>query len=530
MLRLKSPAPDVRLVNAFERPMDGAVAAARTCYSAKGIVSPEEVGGDALEDEAERRAALERRDALARDIYAAGHHTNFQHAHFEFAIDRISRHALWSFFHAHPFYNSEQVSQRYVKVKRGTALIPELPADAAALYERTLERLEAAYRGLCKQLEPVAASVYFETFKARSRHPEKWKKEIRRKAQEAARYVLPVATWARLYHTVSTVTLMRYRRLAEQLDVPSEVRMIVDAMSQEVLRVDPGLAAVFEEPLPLEESPEARALAGLGGVLVPERAEAFAEEFDEELEGRVSRLVGYSVDAEKSVARAVREVLGLPRAALGDDDALALAADPGANALYGESLNLTTVSKLTRALHHAHYTFRRKISHTADSQDQRHRMTPASRPVLLAQLRDAPDVIHPSLLHEDDAAKRVFDDAMAELWETLFTLRRMGVDEEAIGYLLPNAVAVRYTESGDFSALRHKHAMRLCYNAQEEIWRASRDEAAEIRAVHPRLGAFLLPPCSMRLRSGATPICPEGRRYCGVPVWKLPLEKYERRL
>jgi hypothetical protein len=35
-----------------------------------------------------------------------------------------------------------------------------------------------------------------------------------------------------------------------------------------------------------------------------------------------------------------------------------------------------------RALQHANYTFAKKISHTADSQDQRHRMVPGSRPLL----------------------------------------------------------------------------------------------------------------------------------------------------
>ena len=33
---------------------------------------------------------------------------------FVFILDNVSRLAIWSFFHAHPFYNSEQVSQRYV--------------------------------------------------------------------------------------------------------------------------------------------------------------------------------------------------------------------------------------------------------------------------------------------------------------------------------------------------------------------------------------------------------------------------------
>jgi hypothetical protein len=28
------------------------------------------------------------------------------------------------------------------------------------------------------------------------------------------------------------------------------------------------------------------------------------------------------------------------------------------------------------------------------------------------------------------------------------------------------------------------------------------------------------PPCVARSRSGTRPICPEGERYCGIPVWR----------
>ncbi len=530
-LRLRSAPPLVRLVNAHERPLDNAVAAARTCYSGKGIVYAEDVGGDRLESEGERERARGSRDQLAKEIFTAGHHTVYQHAHFHFAIDRISRHALWTFFHAHPFYNSEQVSQRYVKVGRGATLVPELAdPEAQRLFEETLALQEAAYHRLADSLAPIAARLFFSVYPARARAPEKWTLEIRRKAQEAARYVLPVATWARLHHSISAITLLRYRRACDQLEVPGEVRLVVDAMLEAVLALDPDFRVVVEDPIPLDETPEARALAAAGGVIQPSRAAAFRDEFDNGLDGRVSRLVGFSPDAEAVVAQAVREVLGLPRAAMDDDDALALAADPASNAVFGEALNLTTLDKLTRALHHASYTFRRKLSHTADSQDQRHRMTPASRPVLLAHLTGEPDVVLPQIALEDDTVRADFDATFARTWDAVDRLRRMGIDPEALVYLLPNAVAVRFTESGDYSAIRHKHAMRLCYNAQEEIWRASLDEALQIRAVHPRLGQYLLPPCSIRLRGGKTPYCPEGKRYCGVPVWKQRPEQYARLL
>jgi thymidylate synthase ThyX len=155
-------------------------------------------------------------------------------------------------------------------------------------------------------------------------------------------------------------------------------------------------------------------------------------------------------------------------------------------------------------------------------------MTPGSRPLLTAHLLGEPDYIEPTLLRHSAPARRVFADSMARSWEALGKLRRLGVSDEWCAYLLPNAVAIRFTESADLLNLHHKHKMRLCYNAQEEIWRASVDEARQIRDVEPIIGQYLLPPCGLRKLAGARPICPEGTRYCGVPVWKLDIDQYAR--
>src|SRR5437868_11860643 len=139
-----SPPPRVRLVNAFARPFENVVATARTCYSSKGIVT---------EDQASARP--ERRDALARSIYEAGHHTTFQHAHFQFALENVSRQFLWTFLHSHPFYNSEQVSQRYVEVRKGNFAVPPMAIAERELFERTARRQQDAYARLTEVLAPA---------------------------------------------------------------------------------------------------------------------------------------------------------------------------------------------------------------------------------------------------------------------------------------------------------------------------------------------------------------------------------------
>ncbi len=509
-----SPEPRVRVTRHFANPFDTVLTAARTCYSSKGLVEDVDLkpGGE----------------ALARDLYEAGHHTTIQHAYFQFAMENVSRQFLWSFLHAHPFYNSEQVSQRYVKVRASNCFVPPLRGAPRAIYTEGIGEQLAFYRELMASLRPLAEAAYDARFPARAAKRETYGKEIERKAQEIARYVLPVATCAYLYHTVSALTILRYWRMCRQFDAPYEQQLVVGKMVDALIAIDPEYRLLLEEPIPTEETPEARFFAARPNLTSSSVRAEFIREFDRSLEGRVSRLVDWKSRGEEETAQAVREVLGVPASRLSDDDAIALACDPSRNAMLGQALNVSTFDKLTRAMHHGAYTFRKKMSHAADSQDQRHRMTPASRPILAAHATGEPDYVVPTLVRQDERVERRYREMMARVWERIDRLRAHGVSEEFALYLLPNAVNVRFTESTDFLNLRHKHVMRLCYLAQEEIWQASVDEAMQVRAVHPRLGRHLLPPCGVRKEAGTKPYCPEGTRFCGEPVWNIALHDYRR--
>jgi thymidylate synthase ThyX len=521
-----SPPPKVALTNAFARPFDNAVATARTCYSAGGIVSSDDVSGSPDADEEIRARKEAARDRLARDLYQAGHHTTLQHAHFQFALSRVSRQFVWSFLHSHPFYNSEQVSQRYVAVKPGSYAVPPLEGEALDEFHATVSAQNGAYETLAEALAPRVREEYFRRFPARARSADSWRKEIRKRAQEAARYVLPVATFTHLYHTISGLTLLRYHRTCGQFDTPLEQRIVLGQMVDALLKWDPGYRAILEEPLPPDQTSEYHvfraALPGDG------RRAAFLEEFDEELAGLTSKLVDYPTRNQETLAQAVREIFGLSRGRMNDEDSIAIALDPSRNRWLGEALNTTTHSKLSRALVHAHYTFRKRLSHTADSQNQRHRMTPASRPILSAHFSGEPDYVTPRVIALEEKPRGIFRSAMERSWEGIARLKALGVEDEFALYLLPNAAAVRFTESSDLLNLRHKMAMRLCYNAQEEIWRACLEEARQITGVNPLIGKYLLPPCTLRMMAKSYPICPEGKRYCGERVWTYSLDRYER--
>ncbi|MBI2174395.1 MAG: FAD-dependent thymidylate synthase, partial [Candidatus Omnitrophica bacterium] len=143
-----TPLPVVRLMRYFQEPYNLAVATARTCYSSK-VIDPKEVGFD------ERSRA--QRDRIAESIYKAGHHTTIQHPTFQFVLERVSRQFIWSFLHAHPFYNSEQVSQRYVEVKPENFLTPPLEEKPRAIFSKAVERQMQAYQRLIALIEPVVS-------------------------------------------------------------------------------------------------------------------------------------------------------------------------------------------------------------------------------------------------------------------------------------------------------------------------------------------------------------------------------------
>src|SRR5260370_23774219 len=84
--------PRVTLRNAWAHPYDSAIAAARTCYAPR-LICPEEI------------TDKQRLNIGAATFYSC-HHTVYQHAHFEFGLEYFSRQFVWSFLHAHPFYNS----------------------------------------------------------------------------------------------------------------------------------------------------------------------------------------------------------------------------------------------------------------------------------------------------------------------------------------------------------------------------------------------------------------------------------------
>src|SRR5206468_4305883 len=143
-----------------------------------------------------------------------------------------------------------------------------------------------------------------------------------KRCQEVSRYVLPVATHAHLYHTISGLTLHRYHRLCGQFDVPAEQRIIVQKMVDAVNQFDPGFFKFIEDPLPLEKTHEYQVIETFNKDARCCWPKAFIQEFDRDLDGLSPKLVDYKVHSESVLAQSVRSVLGLPQMAMPDAEAI----------------------------------------------------------------------------------------------------------------------------------------------------------------------------------------------------------------
>jgi thymidylate synthase ThyX len=503
---VESAPPRVTLRNAFNHPFDSAIAAARTCYSPR-LIGPGEITD-------------KQRLNIGAATFYSGHHTVYQHAHFEFGLENISRQFVWSFLHAHPFYNSEQQSQRYVRMDRVQAYVPPVSLffdeRSKAIYEQSIARAWHYYRELSSLLISDARAILNDIWHVSPMSNPKRLQKIERSAEkraiEIARYVLPVAAFTAMVHTISGIVLHRLWRMCAASDTPSEARSVIGEMVSLVKNLDPEFFGRFGTE-PLEDLLEWRDTKPLA-----ENAGQFAREFDRKLGGKTSRLIDYSPNSPRIIAEAYRGVLGLAESQCTDSEALDRLLNPARNSYRLETLNVGVHAPMMRALQHANYTFAKKISHTADSQDQRHRMVPGSRTLLTLADTPEPDYITPMLLANNPRAKEVYDRAMRDAWSAKNELLARGVPAEIALYLLPNAKSIRLVETGSLLHLLHKWTMRTCFNAQEEIYQASMDEVAQLREVHPELSRFVGPPC--HLRAGiTTPICTEGSHFCGVKVW-----------
>lgn len=523
---LKLSPARVTLVSYTQNHADISAASARTCYHQKGIVFPQDM-----------QKTPKTRERILQSTLKAGHLTTRQHSHYVFALENISRNVIWDFFHAHPYYNSEQVSQRYTFLNNSQNwyhIAGETPAELLSVYNSLHQKSYLAYQSLRKLLyNPILHNLQkIHKLKAR-RQPKELESMAQKKAAEFARYVLPLSTYARMYHTVSALTLLRYYHFLEssslQADAPvaeisyphSELRVIILKMVAEVVKEDASFAADLQK-IELLRSRE------ISLQQAQKRKEVHAC-LDKQIQQpyQAARLVQYP---QEDALLNMLYLQGIEKEALSDGNIWRFLLSSPYNATIAESLNCSSQESLSRNAALFSFSFYHKISHTADSQEQRHRTLVGSRLSLAEQASLAMEYITPTILQQTPRAFDFYHKHMESYLQEVFAVAEKSASSVAfVSYLLPNAYPVRYFASGNLLNFFHKWKTRLCYNAQQEIFDLSLEEVKQVTQVLPRLKIFLGAPCHIR-STFIKPVCPEGSHYCGIKVWQKSLDEMQRQL
>jgi len=442
----------VQALKGYYKPTDIAVGSARSCYFGKHIVTPESA------------AEWDKKSDLLNSIFKAGHHTTLMHYHFTFMIEGMSRLLIWRLLHAHPFYNSEQVSQRYAKMKIENFTYPK-NADREK-WQKYYENMFFYYEKLIEVLTPEIEKVL----------PKFKKNEAKKRAQEFARYLLPLGMNAHLYHTINVITALRYINGVKAIpEAGHEAREFVGQMIDEMLKIDSSLKPLIEFA---ENEPAVFPHIDIEGIKRAKNVKNRVEVFD---------IVDYDFEL---------------------------------NANYAGVLRLSNLYLDTAVL--GSFNSYIKLSMSADAQNQRHRRSPAIRPKLEDIYRR--DFYMPKIC---DSVKELYLRAVEYSYDFFENqAKTLGFAEAA--YALLNAHNIEIIEHNDFQEFAHKAQMRLCYNAQEEIFDIVYAQVEGLKKAGVKSAEKFLPPCTLRYKEGIRPFCPEGERFCGVKVWKMEFEEYNR--
>ncbi|MEA1918107.1 MAG: FAD-dependent thymidylate synthase [Campylobacterota bacterium] len=441
------------------RPSDVAVSAARTCYFPNGIVKPE------------KSSEWARKDSLLSAIFKAGHHTTLQHTHVTMLIDGMSRHLIWRLLHTHPYYNSEQVSQRYAKMKI-ESFVKSSKADDSS-WNEFYGSIFGDYEKLCTVLEDDVKKVT----------PKFRQKDVAKKAQEMARYILPGGMSAYLYHSANVITLLRYIAVATNLsECESEAKEFAKILSEKLLEIDESLKPLIAH------------------------AQKLNVVFDDEQFFAIKEK--QHIDSSQLHVK-VFDVVG--------------------DASFSENENHADILRASMMVHDSGvlggFTTFIKHSLSSDAQNQRHRRSLAIRPMLKSYYKR--DFYTPPIIANNSEALEIYSSAINRSYDFFEAQSQKIGFNEAI-YALPNAHNIELIERNDFSSFHHKAQMRLCYNAQQEIYDVVYEQVKQLRTLHVKGSENFLPPCSIRAAQGIRPICPEGDHFCGIKVWKSDFKEFHR--
>lgn len=453
----------------------------------------------------------------------AGHHTTRMHAYFTWKLVGVTRNVTHDVFHSYPFYNTEQQSQRYVEIKDGSFLMPAgLTENQRDCYLKAARFANDSYFNLLKMLELKVRNrvikMYPEGGWRVGKTAERLEAKIGKLSQEIARYVAPIGQLTVYDHTLNELQLLRLFRSSNLPHFSDEARYVIAEMIRTVSEIDPTIISELRAPLPTLKRED----------FYEEYVLDQKREFDKLLGDRQSAMRGDLMGAGIVLAGAVRNVLGLPQARMSDQDALTLLINPASNQLLADVYESGIMDPLTSCLRQISITFSTKLSHAGDSQRQRHRRTPGATPPIEATYDGKADYTIPLVIREDESLKGEYVEMMKKIYENVDAALKAGIPKNLALLLLPNAHAIRVTESGDMFDWLHRWKQRLCYLAQEEIFFVAVEQVEQVVKDFPETREMLLAPCGVRQVAGVRPRCPEGGKWCGKPVYNWEIDRYAK--
>ncbi len=294
---------------------DIAIAAALQCYS-PGLA---------------RMVPRPNHQKIAETTLHGGHHTTRMHTYYTFRLEGASRDVTHDVFHFPPFYNTSQQSQRYVEAREGGFLLPaKLTEDQRELYLKAANYANSQYFEFLKLLRPEVDRrlrlMYPERGWQNPKVAERLNTKAQKLCQEVARYVLPIAQKTNFFYTINELQLLRLFRASQMPNYKKEAKYLIASMIDELAEVDKGIIRDLREPwIELVEQVHEEAY-------IQEQK----EEFDAWLGGRQSKLLEFPESTRKELARAVRNVLGVPKKNLSDSEALKRLMDPAQNPLLAD--------------------------------------------------------------------------------------------------------------------------------------------------------------------------------------------------
>lgn len=468
-----------------------------------------------------------RPDEKAQSIVAstldAGHNTTRLHMHYTWKIVGLTRSATHDVFHSTPYYNTDQQSQRYVEARRGNFAIPaNLSEEQRRIFVEAANYANRVYFQLLEAMRPEVERRLREMYpKGGKKAEERLQGKIPKICQEVARYVLPIGQKTNFDYTLSELQLLRLFRASSLPNFTDEERFVVASMVNEVAKVDPSILTELRNPLDSSE-----------GALFAEQLSSQRAEFDAHLDGRQSKLLFYNEKSRGVLVFAARNILGVTEGQVSDTEILSLLFDPKENRLLADVNEAGMFDPLTSCLRQVSLTFATKLSHTADSQRQRHRRTPGATPVInestiLSLYESGSDFFTPMVIRESDSLREMYQGIMAEVYKNILRCHEAGVPVEVTTLLFPNGQNIRVVEQGDMFDWLHRWKQRLCYTAQEEIFFISVEQAEQVLSSLSEATNITLAPCGIRKRAGVHPRCPEGERWCGQPVYNFGIDQYK---